>query len=157
MKKEIEFKAWIDNSKEILKQLKQYGNLERCSVTQNIYKSEKLDYFARIAVFTYPKGIRKSFLTLKKDLMKSEKGLVEGEIVIQDEIETEFPIKEIRFYTEMLQVLGLVMVHNRQFIKNKICINDTVVTIDEVNGKYHLEIESSSVAKINKVRKLLGI
>ena len=156
MKKEIEFKNWINNPKEVLNQLKSFGDVERFKVVQYIYKNHTINYFARIAIFTYPKNKKKVFLTLKKDLLKKNEILIEGKIVIQDEMEKEITHAEVHFFAEMLTVLGLNLVNTREFIKNKIAFNGVVVTIDEVEGKFHLEIESTNEKKIEKVKKLLN-
>jgi adenylate cyclase class IV len=156
VKKEIEFKAWIENYTEMMNLLRQYGEIETTEVVQYIYKNRGLDYFARIAVWNYGEGVQKAFLTIKKDLMKSgEKNLTEGNIVVQDELETEIPFSNVAFYQEVFLVLGLSLHLTRKLVKNKVQIEGVTVTIDRVDGKYHLEIESTGRAKINKVQKLL--
>lgn len=156
MKKEIEYKTFIENPNKILNFLRQKSIIEKYKVIQKIYKSDNLSHFARIATFT-SKEKKSAFLTIKKDLTKTDTGLQEGQIVQQDELESEILFDKTNFYNEVLIKLGLHLVQTRNIVKYKCEFDQTIVTIDYVQGKYHLEIEASSSNKINKARKMLDL
>jgi hypothetical protein len=156
MKKEIEYKTWVKDPKRILKILAQESVIGRYKVTQKIYKNDNISYFARVATFV-SKAKKEAFLTIKNDLIKTGEGLKEGQIVSQEELESEIPFNKTGFYNEVLIKLGLKMVQKRDFIKHKSEFRQTIVSIDDVQGKYHLEIEAASQNKINKVIKVLGL